>query len=103
MLTGRTLATVKLGGSTRLTKQTTIEREALGNFEVDPSDPAHATGRGSHWVAIRSGGQRIEARSKVFVQATPEHFHISINLTVHLNGSLHASKHWTESIERQLL
>lgn len=103
LLTGRSRVTMKLGGAIRLTKQTTMERASTGIFEVDPTDPARATGRGVHELALRSGGQRIKARSEIFIQATPRHFHITINLTVRLNGAPHASRRWTDSIRRQFL
>jgi putative CocE/NonD family hydrolase len=103
LLTGRTRVDMKLGGSIRLTKHTTIERESSGIFEIDPSDPAHATGHGNHTVAMHSGGQRIQARSEIFVQATAKHFHLTVNLIVEVNDSPYSSRRWTESIPRKML
>jgi hypothetical protein len=103
LLTGRTRVDMKLGGSIRLTKHTTIERESSGIFEIDPSDPAHATGHGNHTVAMHSGGQRIQARSEIFVQATAKHFHLTVNLIVEVNDSPYSSRRWTESIPRKIL
>ncbi len=103
LLTGRRRVTMKIDGSIRLTKHTTIARESSGIFEVDPSDPAHATGRGRHKIAMKSGDQRIQARSEIYVQATAKHFHLTINLIVEVNDSPYASRRWTESIPRRML
>jgi predicted acyl esterase len=103
LLSGRTRVTIKLDGSNRLTKNTTIARESSGIFEVDPSDPAHATGQGIHSVVMNSGGMRIKARSEILVQATAQHFQMTVNLLVEVNDSLYASRRWCESIPRHML
>jgi hypothetical protein len=44
-----------------------------------------------------------EARADVAVQATATHFHVTIELVVEVNGALHFTKHWAESVARHYL
>jgi hypothetical protein len=47
--------------------------------------------------------QLTEARADVAVQATTTHFHLTIEVEVRVNGALHFTKHWAESVPRQYL
>jgi hypothetical protein len=47
--------------------------------------------------------QVTEACADVAVQATATHFDITIDLMVRVNGALHFTKRWVESVPRQLL
>jgi hypothetical protein len=47
--------------------------------------------------------QVTESRANLAVQATATHFHLSIDLVVSVNDALHFSRHWAESVPRQLL
>ncbi len=70
---------------------------------VDSDDPASASARGEHTSTIRRPGSVTEATSSVFMQATATHFHVTIDLVVTVDGLLHHSNQWVESVSRNLL
>jgi hypothetical protein len=102
-LTGRTKVEIENGARWRVGQTAVIERESTSSFDVDPASPSDASARGKHVYRIVRPNQATEALSSVSVQATATHFHLTIDLTVGVNGGLHFSKHWAESVPRQLL
>jgi hypothetical protein len=103
VLTGRTTVNISVESAHRLTQSTVFERESKGIFEVEPSHPSHASGRGIHIIRLAGLNQQIESRSDVTIQATTTHFHVMIDLDVRLNDLPHFHRRWVESIERRLL
>ena len=102
-LTGRTALHLDHSSSWRVNDTTVIEREASSTFEVAPSRPSEASARGRHFYRIMRPNQQLQARADVGVQATTTHFHLTIEVEVRVNGALHFSKHWVESISRDYL
>ena len=100
LLTGRAAVDIGHRASWRLHSGTVIEKESRSTFEVDPGDPAHASGRGRHTYQIGRSGHVTKASSEVAVQGTATHFHITIDLEVRVNDALHAVKHWVETMPR---
>ncbi len=45
----------------------------------------------------------MEGSSDVLIQATATHFHVTIELELRVNGTLHHSDRWVESVPRVLL
>jgi putative CocE/NonD family hydrolase len=99
-LTGRT--TVQLGHSAswRVNDTTVVEREASSTFEVVPSRPSDASAKGWHIYRIVRPNQVTQARADLAVQATTTHFHLTIEVEVRVNGALHFTKHWVDSVPR---
>ena len=59
--------------------------------------------RGRHISRIRRPSEETEGRSDVLIQATSTHFHVTIDLEVRVNGALHHTNRWVESVPRVLL
>jgi hypothetical protein len=102
-LTGRTALDLQLGGTWRVGDTAIVERKASSRFDTDPYDPSDAGARAQHIFRIVRPNHVTEARADVAVQATTTHFHITIDLVVEVNGALHFTKRWVESVTRQLL
>jgi hypothetical protein len=45
----------------------------------------------------------IEARSAVTIQGSATHFHITISVEVTVNEVPYFTRHWTETVRRELL
>jgi putative CocE/NonD family hydrolase len=102
-LTGRTAVYLAHGSSWRVNDATLVEREASSTFDVSPSRPAEASARGRHIYRLVRPNQGIQARADVAVQATVAHLHLTIEVEVRVNGALHFTKHWVESVPRHYL
>jgi hypothetical protein len=102
-LTGRTAVDLRFCADWRVGDTAVVEREASSRFEVNPYDPGDAGAKGHHVFRLVRPNHVTEACADVAVQATATHFHITIELVVRVNGALHFSKHWVESVPRQYL
>jgi putative CocE/NonD family hydrolase len=102
-LSGRTTVEIGLKSGFRPHDTTLFERESNATFQVDPKDPAHANGQARHIFRIVRPNHQIQSQADVAVQATATHFQITIDLEVRLNEALHFTRHWAETIPRQLL
>ena len=87
----------------RITGTTVVTREYELHSFVDAGDPAGASARGRHTSTIRRPGGITEATSWVHVQGSATHFHVTIDLAVTVDGLVHHTRQWTESVPRQLL
>jgi predicted acyl esterase len=103
VLTGRSRVRIEDVREERINETTVVRRENALVAEVDAANPAGASAHGRHVSRIARPTQVTEGRSDVFVQASPTHFHVTIDLELEVNGSRHFAKHWVESIERELL
>ena len=102
-LTGRAMLDLEFGGRWRVGDTAVVEREASSRFDVNPCDPSDAGAKAHHIFRLVRPNHVTEACADVAVQATATHFHITIELVVEVNGALHFSKHWVESVPRQYL
>jgi hypothetical protein len=103
LLTGRAAVDLQWDGRLRVDDTTVIERQSSSRFDVDPRRPGDASARGRHVFRLVRPGSVTESRADVMVQATATHFHLVIELGVRVNGALHFTKHWAESLPRQYL
>jgi len=101
LLSGRVAVDIGFRSSWRVYGGAVIERESHSTFTVDPGDPAHASGRGRHMYQVGRPGHVIQARADLAVQSTVSHFHITIDLEVRVNGALHSTRQWVESVPRR--
>jgi hypothetical protein len=102
-LTGRTTVDIQWGTKSRISATAVVERRSSSRSDVNPYDPSDASARGRHIFRMVRPNQETEACCDVAVQATATHFDITIELVVRVNGALHFTKHWVESVPRQLL
>jgi hypothetical protein len=91
------------GSTERITPTTVVSREYQLKSQVDDDDPAGASARGRHLSTITTPAGVTRASSVVTMQATSSHFHVTIDLTVDVNGIPHHSRQWTRSVPRVLL
>ena len=94
---------LRFGASWRIGEASVLERESVSTFEVDPARPGDASARGEHAFRMVRPNHVTESRADLAVQATATHFHLSIDLVVSVNDAVHFSRHWAESLPRQLL
>jgi putative CocE/NonD family hydrolase len=87
----------------RINETTVVRRDYWLTAHCDPSDPASASAHGRHVSRIRRPNEETEGRSHVLIQATRTHFQVTIDLDVRVNGALHHSRRWVESVPRHLL
>jgi uncharacterized protein len=103
VLTGRSRVHLDELVEHRVNASTIVTRSYTMTAEVDPTDPASASSKGRHVSAIARPNGVIEGSSDVFVQGSATHLHVTINLEVRVNGQVHHSRSWTESVPRVLL
>jgi hypothetical protein len=103
VLTGRATSTVEYQTGFRVGPSTVIEREFASVCAVDPADPAHASARGRHVCRVVRPSAVTQGRAETVIQATADHFHVTIDLEVRVNGSLHHQRRWAESVPRHWL
>ena len=102
-ISGRTAVDIEYGASWRVDSTTVLERESSSTFDLDPAHPGGASARGKHFFRIVRPHHWTQARADVAVQGTPTHFDLAIELAVEVNGALHFTKHWAESVPRHYL
>jgi uncharacterized protein len=103
VLGGRSQVRIAEAHDERINDTTVIRREYSLVADCDPSDPASASARGRHTSRIRRPNSVAEGTSDVAIQATATHFHVTIELELRMNGQLHHSRRWVESLPRVLL
>jgi hypothetical protein len=87
----------------RINETTVVDREYELNSLADADAPARTSALGRHTTRIRRPNASTEATSSVHIQGTATHFHVTVDLAVWVDGLLHHSRQWTESVPRQLL
>jgi uncharacterized protein len=87
----------------RINETTVVTREYELNSLADADAPARTSALGRHTTRIRRPNASTEATSSVHIQGTTTHFHVTIDMAVWVDGLLHHSRQWTESVPRQLL
>ena len=102
-LSRRARVHVSAGHTERINDTTVVTREYELNSLVDADDPAGAGARGRHTTRIRRPNGLTEATSSVHVQGTATRFQVTIDLAVTVDGLLHHSRQWTDSVPRRLL
>jgi uncharacterized protein len=103
LLSGRSRVTLREAHEERINDTTVVGREYSLVADCDPHDPASASARGRHRSRITRPSSVVEGSSDVVIQATPTHFHVTVDLEVTVNGTLHHSRSWVESVPRVLL
>ncbi len=103
VLSGRVQARIGEASDERVNDTTAVRREYSLVADVDPGDPASASARGRHLSRITRPNSVLEGASDVLIQATATHFHVTIDLELRVNGTLHHSRSWVESVPRVLL
>jgi hypothetical protein len=102
-ISGRTTVKLRYGSNWRVDDTIAIERAASSTFDVDPARPSDASAKGHHIYRIVRPNQEIKAQADVAIQATHVHFHLIIQVEVRVNGALHFTKHWTDTVPRYYL
>jgi hypothetical protein len=102
-MTGRTTLTLGHLVAVRTPEGTQIERRFGGTFEVDRADPANVVAKGWHACRSTTGADVTEARADVTIASTAGTFDVTIDLVVTVDGEVHATRRWDESIPRRLL
>jgi hypothetical protein len=102
-LTGRTSVEIRWATKWRAGATAVLERSYWSRADVNPCDPSDAGIRAEHVFGISRPNHITEARADVAVQATATHFHVTIDLGVRVNGALHFTKRWAESVPRHYL
>jgi hypothetical protein len=103
LLTGRVSSAIASVTRHRTPDGTLIDRDCGCACEVHPADPAHVTARGWHACASTHHGRTTAARADVTVESDAETFEVAIDLEVRVDGAIHATRAWRESIPRRLL
>jgi hypothetical protein len=103
LLTGRVQATIRAETEHRTPDGALIERDCGCVCEVDPADPARVTARGWHACRSTHAGRTTAARADIVVNSTADAFDVTIDLEVTVDGAVHATRRWVESIPRSLL
>lgn len=103
VLGGRSRVRIAEAHDDRIDDTTAVRREYSVVADCDPADPASASAHGRHTSRITRPSFVAESSSDVTVQATATHFDVTIELEVLVNGKLHHSRRWVESVPRVLL
>jgi hypothetical protein len=103
VLTGTTTVTVKYATQFRPHGAALIHREFASHSQVDPGAPAEASVRGWHECRVVRPNHVIQGRTDAMIQSTATHFHITLDLEVRVNGAPHFTRHWVESVKRELM
>ncbi len=103
VLAGRTKVRIADAGDQRINDTTVVRREYSFVADCDPLDPASASAHGRHTSRITRPNSVAEGSSDVTIQATETHFHVTIELELLVNGKLHHTRRWVESVPRVLL
>lgn len=103
LLSGRSQVRIREGHEERINDTTVVGREYSLVADCHPDDPASASARGRHRSRISRPNSVVEGSSDVHIQATATHFHVTVDLEVTVNGTLHHSRSWVESVPRILL
>jgi hypothetical protein len=102
-MSGRSIATIATRVAFQAAEGTGIERDFRVVCEVDPTDPAHAFGRGHHRCRSTRDGSWTESQADVVIASDATHFHVTIELVVTTDGEVRATRSWDERIPRALL
>jgi putative CocE/NonD family hydrolase len=102
-LRGSVAVTIERDTKHTLPDGTLIERDSGCICEVHPADPATASARGWHRARTTRDGRWTEAKADVVIQGTAAAFDLAIDLVVTVDGAVHATRRWQESIPRALL
>ena len=103
VLAGNTQVRIEETADDRIDETTVVRREYSLVADVHPDRPASASARGRHTSRITRPTSVMEGSSDVLIQATATHFHVTIELELRVNGTLHHSDRWVESVPRVLL
>jgi uncharacterized protein len=101
--TGSTVVRAAFSTESRIDEQTVVLEEFLMLDHVDPKNPAAASASGKHRARLTRPNNVIEARSVVTIQGSTTHFHVTISLEVTVDKTPYLTRHWTESVRRDLL
>lgn len=103
VLTGRTRVAIGTTSAVRTPEGVAIEREFGGTFDVHSEDPADVVAHGWHVCRSTLDGDTTAARSDVRITSSADTFDVTIDLVVTVDGVIHATRRWDESIPRHLL
>jgi hypothetical protein len=103
VLRGRSQVRLHETHDDRIDDTTVVRREYSFVADCDPRHPAAASARGRHMSRITRPNAVLEGASDVLIQATATHLHVTVDLELRVNGALHHSRRWVESVPRVLL
>ena len=103
VLTGATTVVVKYAAQFRPHPGALIQREFASYSQVDPRQPAAASVRGWHECRVARPNHVVQGRTDAHIQATATDFHVTLDLEVRVNGAVHFTRRWTDTIRRALL
>jgi uncharacterized protein len=103
VLGGRSQVRIEESHDERIDETTVVGREYSLVADVHPDRPASASARGRHRSRITRPNSVMEGSSDVLIQGTATHFHVTIDLELRVNGTLHHSARWLKSVPRVLL
>jgi putative CocE/NonD family hydrolase len=102
-LTGRSRVTIGAVTRHRTPDRVDIDRDCGCTCEVDPADPARVRAHGWHACRSTYEGRTTASRADIAIVSTADAFDVTIDLEVTVDGTVHATRRWVESIPRQLL
>jgi uncharacterized protein len=102
-LGGRSQVRIHEAEDDRINDTTVVRREYSLVADCHPDDPGSASAHGKHLSRITRPSSVMEGSSDVLIQATATHFDVTIDLELRVNGAIHHSKRWVESVPRVLL
>lgn len=103
VLSGRSQVRFHEAEDERINDTTLVRREYSLVADCHPHDPASASAYGKHLSRVTRPNSVMEGSSDVLIQATATHFNVTIDLELRVNGTIHHSKRWVESVPRVLL
>jgi predicted acyl esterase len=103
LLGGRSQVRIREATDERINDTTAVRREYSLVADCDPYEPSSASAHGRHLSRIARPNSVIEGSSDVLIQATATHFDVTIDLVLSVNGIMHHSKRWVETVPRVLL
>jgi hypothetical protein len=100
---GRAQVDLKVESSERIKPDFRVDRTFEGVMRADPKDPARASAFGRHSSRLIRSVGTTEAVSDLLIQGSPTSFHVTLTLTVEVDGNVVFTNRWNESIPRVLL
>lgn len=99
----RVTVTLSTGGRTYLKDGSRFSSETDTQAAVSEQDPARASVKSTHAVTLHWPEQTIEVRARGQIASTESALHVTIMLTITVEGTQTHERQWTRTIPRELL
>jgi hypothetical protein len=83
--------------------QSALETRWSWEMTASRVEPARSTAHGTIAYTLSSLGSTTRVEAMVALTSDRGSFHAVIDLSITVNGALHAQRHWTRTIPRRLL